>query len=188
MGSDLKSQRRTHSPLAAHGDAEQSAQHQQHAQRWRKRAGQLDHRKAENVEHQHRPPAIAIGQHPKHQRANGTKRLRQKYGAQHIRRLGVEVRGDRLHAEDQQKKIEAVQRPSQKRCNKRVALRRAQSLEIAKERHEREDTTRLEDQLAARFAPVAGWLLLRQSRRPRCLRRGQVRLLEPRTHVNVNLL
>ena len=135
LGQRLKRQRRAHAPLPAHRNPEQRAQHQQHVQRRRKRAGQLDHREAENVEHQHRPPSVAIGQHAKEQRAHRPESLCEKHRAQN---RPTAWSGTRLQSPSRKRsaeKIEAVQRPAKKGSDERVALRRGQALEVADKRH-----------------------------------------------------
>ena len=154
FGQGLEGQRRAHAPLAAHGDAEESAQDQKCVQRRRKGAGQLDHREAENIHDQHRPAAVTVGQHAKKQRAHGPECLCQKHRAQHRRRLGMELAGNRLHAKDQQKEVETVERPAQKRGHKGVALGTGERLKLAENGHRREDS-RTRSPLSRRNADLA---------------------------------
>ena len=132
LGQRLKHQRRAHAPFTAHRNPEKSAQYQKRVQRRRKGAGQLDHREAENVEHQHRPAAIAIGQHAKKQRAHRPKSLCQKHRSQNRRWLGPELAGNRLHAKNQQKKVKTVERPTQKCSRKSMALRAGQPSKVVR--------------------------------------------------------
>ncbi len=143
LGQRLKGQRRAHAPLAAHGQPKQRAQRQQHRQRGRKGAGQLDHREAENIRHQHRPPPIAVGQHAEQQSAHRAEGLGQKNRAQHRRRHGVELPGNGLNAEDQQKEVQRIHRPAQEGGHKGVPLRAGQLAEGSEHGHRREDNRRL---------------------------------------------
>ncbi len=135
----LKDQRRAHAPLAAHRQTKYRAQHQQHRERGRKAAGQLDHRKAQDIPHQHRAAAIAVGQHAKEHRAHRPEGLGQKDRAHHRRGLGVEVHGDGFDAEDQQKKVERIHRPAQEGGHKGVALGPGEALEVVQNGHRREN-------------------------------------------------
>ncbi len=67
----LHRQRGTHAPLAAHGDAEQGAQHQQHGQAGRKAGEQFDDRIRDDVDHQGRPTSDLVGESPEYQCAHG---------------------------------------------------------------------------------------------------------------------
>ncbi len=79
--------------------------------------------------------AIAVSQYPEQQRTHRPKCLRKKNRAKHIRWLGAEFRRDGIDAENQQKKVEAVQRPAKERSNKCVALRWGQALKVANKGH-----------------------------------------------------
>ena len=119
----FKSQRGAHTPFAAHGNSEQRPQHQQHIERGRKGAGQFDHGEAEDICHQHGTAAIAVGQHAEEQSADWTKGLREEYRAQNRGGLGAELAGNRVDAKDEQKEVEAIERPAEKCGQKDMALR-----------------------------------------------------------------
>ena len=53
FGQGLKRQSSADAPFAAHGNSKQGPQNQQNIERGRKCAGQLDHREAQNVRHEH---------------------------------------------------------------------------------------------------------------------------------------
>ena len=93
-------------------------------------------------EHQHRPAAVAVGQHAKKQSADGPKGLREKDRSQNRRGLGAELAGNRLDAKNQQKKVEAVERPAQKCGQKSMALRAGQLFKVVENRHWRENSRR----------------------------------------------
>ena len=139
LGQRLKGQCRAYAPLAAHGNAEQCPQHQQDAERRRKGAGQFNHRETEDVEHQNRPAAIAVGQHSEQKRADRAEGLGHEDRAQHRRGLGVKLARNGLDAEDEQEEVETIERPAKKGGQKCVPLLTAQLAKIVYHGHRREN-------------------------------------------------
>ncbi len=129
------------------------AQHQQHAERGRKGAGQFDDREAEDVEHQHGAAAVAVGQHAEEKRAHGAEGLGHEDRAEHGRGLGVKFAGDGLDAEDEQEKVETIERPAEESGQECVALLAAQLPEMVYHGHRREDI-RPELRLARAYWPA----------------------------------
>ena len=131
FGQCFKGQCRTDAPLAAHRDAKERAQNQQHVHRGREGAGQFNDRKTEDVGDQNRAAPVPVGEHAEDQRADRPESLRQKHGAEHVGRLGMEICCNRLDAKDQKKKVEAVECPAQEGSEEGVSLAAAQLLEVA---------------------------------------------------------
>ena len=122
LGKSLKRQRGSHAPFAAHGHAEHRAQHEQHLHRRRKRTGQFDYRKTQNVRDQNRAPTVAVGQHPEKQGSKRPERLGEENRPEDVRRLAVEFGGDRLDAEDQEEEIKTVEGPPQEAGDEGMSL------------------------------------------------------------------
>ena len=91
-------------------------------QRGRKCRGQLEDGEGDNVEHQGGSAAVALRHRAKQQSANGAHDQRPEDGLGNLFYTHVEVRGDRLQAEGEQKKVEGIQRPAQKAGNEGVVL------------------------------------------------------------------
>ena len=125
----FKGERGADAPFPTHGDSEQSAQDQEHVERGRKSAGEFNDGKADDIGHEYGPAAIAVGQHAEEQSANRTKGLSKEHRSENRRRLGAELAGDCRDAKDEEKEVEAIERPAKKRGQKNMALRRG---EVAK--------------------------------------------------------
>jgi hypothetical protein len=109
-------------PFAAHGDAVDRAQHQERGQVRREARGEFDQRVEQHVDHQGRPPAPAVGRTAEQEGADRPHRQGQQDGDGDVGHIGVEFPGDVREHENQQEKIERVERPSQEACGDHVFL------------------------------------------------------------------
>ena len=115
-------QRGADAPFAAHRDAVQRAQHDQHSQVRRKAGGELQHRIQQDVDHQRRPPAEAVGGAAENEGADRAHRQRQQDRVRDRGNVGMKFGGDVLQHEHQQKEVECIQRPSEKACRDHMLL------------------------------------------------------------------
>ena len=115
-------QRGADAPFAAHRDAVQRAQHDQHGQIGREAGGELDHRIQQDVDHQGRPAAEAIGGAAEDEGADRPHRQGQQDRPCDVGNIGVEFGGDVLEHEHQQEEVERVERPSEKAGRDHVLL------------------------------------------------------------------
>ena len=76
----------------------------------------------QDIDHQGRPAAPAVGGAAENEGADRPHRQRQQDGERDVGDIGVEFRGDVLEHEDQQEEIEGVQRPSEKARRHHVFL------------------------------------------------------------------
>ena len=127
----LEHQRRAHAPLAAHRDAKQRPQDEQRVHRSGKSARQFQQRVARDIEHQRRTPPKPVGHHAKDESADRAKHERDRNRRSDIRPRHAEIRRDRRNTENQNKKVECVERPPQKARCKRMTLPRIQAPEGA---------------------------------------------------------
>jgi hypothetical protein len=138
-GESFKGECGADAPFAAHGDAEECAEYEEHAERGGEGAGEFDDGKAEDVEHQDGATAVAVGEDAEEECAYGAEGLGEKDGAEDVGRLGVEVGGDGFDAEDEEEEVETVEGPAEEGGDEGVPLRRAKSPEIVDKGHEPED-------------------------------------------------
>ena len=104
-------ERGTHAPLSAHADPEQSAQHQKSSETVRETRGDLDRRVKNQVDHQRNAASVTVGQQSENERAHGTKRQRQRNREGNLFVRPMKLLRDRRQREDDQEKVESVQRP-----------------------------------------------------------------------------
>ena len=121
-GNLLHRQRGTQTPLAAHADAIQQSQDDQHGEVRRERAQKADHRIEHHVDHQRQPPADPVGPEPEQQCADraheqGCGGQERDFGlgvVEGLRDVGVHQHHEEV--------VEGVHRPAQQCGDERVAL------------------------------------------------------------------
>ena len=111
----LHRQRTAEAPFAAHRDAEQRAQGEEHPQARREGGERADHGIADDVEHQRRLASPSVADLAEDEGADEAHRQRQEQGVGDLRHLDAEFLGDVLEQEGQKKEIEGVEHPSEKR-------------------------------------------------------------------------
>ena len=112
-GNRFHRQRGTDTPFAAHRDAEEAAQNQEHGQARREGRDESEARIAHHVDHHDRTAAIAVGEPAEHKGADGTRGERERRCDGHRRHTRAELPGDvRLHQQNE-KEIEGVERPAE---------------------------------------------------------------------------
>ena len=110
----LERQRRANAPLAAHADPEQETEDDERLIA-RRKAGEHRYRRVEDhIQHQRQPPPIAVCEHAKDDRADGTHHERKRerkgnVGARSAKRSRDVVDDEREHEE-----VECVEGPSEK--------------------------------------------------------------------------
>ena len=107
-------QRRADAPFAAHGDAEDGAQDQERGEIRRETGCEFNRRIEQHVDHQSRPASPAIGSAAEDVGADRPHRQSEQDGEGDVGDLRAEFRRDVLEHENQEEKIESVERPTQK--------------------------------------------------------------------------
>ena len=110
----LHGERSTDSPLAAHPDAEERAQHQKAGEIRRETGGHFHHRIEDQVEHKRQPAPVAVRQQAEEKCAHRTKREGESERESHCLVGLMEFFSDRREAPGNQKEIEGVERPAEK--------------------------------------------------------------------------
>ena len=101
-------------PLAAHADAEQSAQNEKRGEAVREAGEHFDHGIEDEVDHQRQAAAVAIGHQSEDEGADGTKDESQRNGKRDLFVGPVKLLGDGGQRKNNEKKVEGIERPSQK--------------------------------------------------------------------------
>jgi hypothetical protein len=109
-------------PLAAHGDAVERAQDDEHRQVGREAGGEFQDRVGQHVGHQGRPPAEAVGDAAEEERAERAHRQRERDRPAHREVAGRECRGDIAQHEHHDEEVERVERPAEIAGGDNVAL------------------------------------------------------------------
>ncbi len=107
-------QRTAEAPFAAHRDAEQRAQRQEHPQARREGGERADHGIAGDVEHQRRLAPPLVADLAEDEGADEAHRQGEEQSVGDLRHPDAELLGDVLEQEGQKKEIEGVERPSEK--------------------------------------------------------------------------
>src|SRR5271169_6614592 len=105
--------RSTHSPLAAHADAEECAQNKEYREVGRKAAQKLDEREINHVGHERNAPPIAIGKQTEEQGAHGA-RGESDRGSENDFFLGyAKLMREGIKEKYNDEEVEGVERPTE---------------------------------------------------------------------------
>ncbi len=100
-------------PFAAHGDAEERAQDEEHGETAGEAGRESEHRVAQDVGHQRRTPAVAVGGAAEDEGADRAHGERQDEREGDGRDLGVEFGRDVADDEHHQEEVEGVEHPAE---------------------------------------------------------------------------
>ena len=92
------------------------------AKAWGQARREFEHGKAQNIDHQHRPAAEAVGGKAKDKSAERPCRERKKDRESDIRHIRAEFLRDVVHDEDENEEIESIERPAEIARQNRAAL------------------------------------------------------------------
>ena len=110
----LHRERAAEAPFAAHGDAEQRPQDQEHNEVRREGGERADDRVAEDVQHQGRLASPPVAEAAEDEGADEPHRQRQEERVGHRRNLDAELLGDVLEQKGQEEEVEGVEHPAEK--------------------------------------------------------------------------
>ena len=118
----LHRQRTAEAPFAAHGDAEQRPQDQEHDEVRREGGEGAEDRVAEDVQHQRRFASPPVAEAAEDEGADEPHRQRQEERIGDRRDLDAELLGDVLEQEGQEEEIERVEHPAEEGGGDRLLL------------------------------------------------------------------
>jgi hypothetical protein len=160
-------ERGAYTPLSAHADSEQGAQHQKTRVAMSEASCHLDQGVEDEVDHQGNAAAIAIGHQSEDERADGTERKGKGDGESDLFVSPVKLLRDGSQGKDDQEKVKRIKCPSEK------AGEKGGTVPIFRRQDRRRSRVVLR-QGRFSFTPANTIQRIRQRRRPRSAKRREL--------------